>query len=146
MRLRLLLADSHTAFLTALSRFLCAQEDIEVVGQAGTGPAAVELTCQLNPNIVLMDVDTAVPPSMDVVRQIHREQPGVKIILWSIDPLPPRVCEALQTAVSGYLLKGCEPEILLTAIRTVAAGGEARESGRELPSPRCRAGPIEICS
>ena len=123
MRLRLLLADSHTAFLTTLGRFLCAHEDIEVVGQAGTGPAAVELTRQLNPNIVLMDVDTAVPPSMDAARQIHREYPGVKIILWSIDPLPPRVCEALQTAVSGYLLKGCEPEMLLTAIRTVAAGG-----------------------
>ena len=123
MRLRLLLADSHTAFLTALSRFLCAQEDIEVVGQASAGPAAVELTRQLNPNIVLMDVDTAVPPSMDVVRQIHREQPSVRMILWSIDPLPTRVCAALQSAVSGYLLKGCEPEILLTAIRTVAAGG-----------------------
>ena len=124
MRLRLLLADSHTAFLTALSRFLSAHEDIEVVGQASTGPAAVELTRQSNPNIVLMDVDTAVPPNMDVVRQIRREQPSVKIILWSIDPLPPRVCEALQTAVSGYLLKGCAPEILLTAIRTVAAGGK----------------------
>jgi len=124
MRIRILLADCHPAFLTTLNRFLCAQEDIEVVGQASTGPAAVELTRQLKPDIVLMDVDTAVLPGMDVVRQIHREQPGVKIILWSIDPLPPRVCEALQTAVSGYLLKGCEPEILLTAIRTVAAGGK----------------------
>ena len=123
MRIRILLADCHPAFLTTLSRFLCAHEDIEVVGQASTGPAAVELTCQLNPNIVLMDVDTAVPPSMDVVRQIHREQPGVKIILWSIDPLPPRVCEVLQTAVSGYLVKGCDPETLLAAIRTVADGG-----------------------
>jgi DNA-binding NarL/FixJ family response regulator len=123
MRIRILLADSHPAFLTTLSRFLCAQKDIEVVGQASTGPAAVELTRQSNPNIVLMDVDTAVPPSMDVVRRIHREQPGVKIIFWSIDPLPPRVCEALQTAVSGYLLKGCDPETLLTAIQAVAAGG-----------------------
>ena len=60
---------------------------------------------------------------MDVVRQIHREHAGVKIVLWSIDPLPTRVREALQSAVSGYLLKSCEPEILLTAIRTVAAGG-----------------------
>jgi len=124
MGIRILLADSHPAFLTTVSRFLQGQEDIEVVGQASTRPAAVELTRQLKPDIVLMDVDTAVPPNMDVVRQIHREQPGVKIILWSIDPLPPRVCEALQTAVSGYLLKGCEPEILLTAIRTVAAGGK----------------------
>ena len=123
MRLRLLLADSHTAFLTALSRFLSAHEDIEVVGQASTGPAAVELTRQSNPNIVLMDVDTAVPPNMDVVRQIRREQPSVKIILWSIDPWPPRLRETVKAAASGYLLKDCDPETLLTAIRTVAAGG-----------------------
>jgi len=123
MRIQLLLADSHPAFLTTLSRFLREQEDLEVVGQANAGPAAVELTRQLNPDIVLMDVDTAILPSMEAVRQIHRDQPGVKIILWSIDPLPPRAREMVKAAARGYLLKDCDPEMLLAAIRTVAKGG-----------------------
>jgi two-component system invasion response regulator UvrY len=123
MGIRILLADSHPAILTTLSRFLCSREDVEVVGQANTGPAAVELSRQLKPDIVLMDVDASVLPGMDAVRQIHREQPGVKIILWSIDPWPPRLRETVKAAASGYLLKDCDPETLLTAIRTVAAGG-----------------------
>jgi len=123
MRIRILLADSHPAFLPSLSRFFRDQQDVEVMGQANTGPAAVELTRQLKPDIVLMDIDILGLPSMGAVRQIHRDQPGVKIILWSIDPLPPRVRETLKTTVSGYLLKDCDPEMLLAAIRTATAGG-----------------------
>jgi DNA-binding NarL/FixJ family response regulator len=123
MRIRILLADSHPAFLTTLSRSLQGQEDLEVVGQANADPSAVELTRQLNPDIVLMDGDASVLPGMEAVRQIRQEQPGVKIILWSIDPLPPRVRETLKTTVSGCLLKDCDPEMLLTAIRTVVEGG-----------------------
>ena len=123
MRIRILLADSHPAFLTTLSRFLQGQEDIELVGQAKDGCTAVELTRQLVPDIVLMDGDASVLPGMEAVRQIRQEQPGVKIILWSFDPLPPRVWETLKTTVSGYVVKGCNPEMLLAAIRTVAAGG-----------------------
>ena len=124
MGIRILLADSHPAFLTTVSRFLQGQEDIEVVGEASTGPAAVELTRQLMPDIVLMDVDASVLPGMDAVRQIHREQPGVRILLWSMDPVPPRARETVKAAASGYLLKDCDPEMLLAAIRTVAAGGK----------------------
>ncbi len=123
MRIRILLADSHTVFLTALSRFLQGREDIEVVGQANTGPAVVDLTRQLKPDIVLMDMNVSGLPSIDAVQQIHREQPSVKIILWSVDPLPRRARETVKATAKGYLLKDCDPEMLLAAIRTVAAGG-----------------------
>jgi len=133
MRVRLLLVDSHEAFLTALSRFLQSQEAIEVVGQADTGPATVELTRQVKPDIVLMDIDISGLPTMGPVRQIRRDQPGVKIILWSIDPLPPRVREIVKASVNGYLLKDADPEVLLAAVRTVAVGGtymSAESNGR----------------
>ena len=123
MGIRILLADSHPAFLTTVSRFLQGQEDIEVVGQANAGPTAVDLTRQLQPDLVLMDVDASVLPGMDAVRQIHREQPSVRILLWSMDPVPPRARETVKAAARGYLLKDCDPEMLLAAIRAVAKGG-----------------------
>ena len=131
MGIRILLADSHPAFLTTLSRFLCNREDVEVVGQANTGPAAVELSRHLKPDIVLMDVDASVLPGMDAVRQIHREQPGVKIILWSMAPVPPRARETVKAAASGYLLKDCDAQEFIAAIQIVAKGGtyESPESG-----------------
>jgi len=122
MRIRILLADSHPAFLTALSRCLRDQEDIEVIGQAKDG-GAVELTQQLTPDIVLMDIDTSVPASVNAGRQIHRDQPDIKIIVLSVDPVPLHVRQMFKAAASGYLLKDCEPERLLAAIRTVAQGG-----------------------
>jgi DNA-binding NarL/FixJ family response regulator len=123
MRIRILLADSHTVSLVTLSRFLQDREDIEVVGQAKDGHTAVELTRQLIPDIVIMDADTAILPGVDAVRQIHRDQPGVRILIMSVDPVPPRVREAFKAGASGYLLKDCDPETLLTALRTVSDGG-----------------------
>jgi DNA-binding NarL/FixJ family response regulator len=123
MSIRILLADSHTICLVAWSKFLQGQENIEVVGQARDGHAAVELVRQLAPEIVLMDADTAIPRGMEVVRQIHRELTGVKIIILSVDPVQPPVQETLQAGASGYLVKNGDPRELLTAIRTVAEGG-----------------------
>ena len=123
MGIRILLADSHPAFLTTLSRFLQGQEDIELVGQAKDGCTAVELTRQLVPDIVLVDVDTSILPGIDAVRQIHRDQPGVRILILSMDPVLPRARETVKAAARGCLLKDCDPQELLTAIRAVAEGG-----------------------
>jgi DNA-binding NarL/FixJ family response regulator len=123
MSIRILLADPHTVSLATLRRLLEDQEDIEVVGQARDRHAAVELTRQLAPEIVLMDADIAVPSGMDAVQQIHQEAAGVKIIILSVDPTHPLVQETFQAGASGYLVKDGDPQELLPAIRIVAEGG-----------------------
>jgi len=123
MRIRILLADDHTIVLEGLRRFLQGQEDIEVVGQAKDGRTAVELTRQLAPDVVIMDISMPILNGIDATRQIHKDQPCVRIIVLSMYPANVHVREMFAVGACGYLLKDCDYQEVLAAIRTVAEGG-----------------------
>ncbi len=123
MAIRILLADDHTIVLQGLSRFLREQEDMEVVGQAKDGLATVELARELSPDIIIMDISMPGLSGVEATRQIHNEKPEIKIIGLSMHAAKRYVQEMYRAGARGYLLKDCDFDELMAAIRAVAAGG-----------------------
>ena len=122
MSIRIILADDHTIVRHGLNRLLQQEEDMEVIAQAADGHSTVELTRELSPDMVIMDIGMPYLNGIDATQQIAREFPQVKVIGLSMHSGKKFVVEMLNAGASGYLLKDCALEELTTAIKTVAAG------------------------
>jgi two-component system response regulator NreC len=123
MSIRILLADDHTIVLQGLSRFLREQEGMEVVGQAKDGLAVVTLARELSPDVVIMDISMPGLSGVEATRKIHDEKPDIKIIGLSMHAAKRYIQEMYKAGARGYLLKDCDFDELMAAIRAVAAGG-----------------------
>ncbi|MGP3937405.1 response regulator [Nonomuraea sp. KM88] len=121
---RVLVCDDQALIRTGFSTIIDAQPDLEVVGECGDGRAAVELTRQVNPDIVVMDVRMPVLDGIEATRELAGagvSQP-VKVLVVTTFNLDEYVYEALRAGASGFLLKDAPPQQLLHGIRTVASG------------------------
>jgi DNA-binding NarL/FixJ family response regulator len=122
--IRVLLADDQALVRAGFRALLDAEDDIEVVGEAGDGEEAVRLTEQLRPDIVLMDIRMPGVDGLVATRRIagdERLQQTRVVILTTFD-LDEYVFEALRAGASGFLVKDTRPAELVQAVRVVAAG------------------------
>ena len=122
--IRVLICDDQELVRTGYATILAAQPDLEVVGEAGDGRAAVSAAESLRPDVVVMDVRM---PMMDGIQATRRlAGPGVsapvKVLVVTTFNLDEYVYDALRAGASGFLLKDAKPAELITAVRTVAAG------------------------
>jgi two-component system response regulator NreC len=122
MSIRIILADDHTIVRHGLNKLLQQQKDMEVIAQASDGHSTVELTRELSPDMVIMDIGMPDLNGIDATQQIVRDFPQVKVIGLSMHSGKKFVIEMLKAGASGYLLKDCALEELTTAVKTVAAG------------------------
>jgi two-component system response regulator NreC len=123
MSTRILLADDHAIVRDGLSRTIRQEEDMEVVGQAKNGLDTVKLAGELSPDVVIMDISMPDLNGVEATRHICRGSPGVKIIVLSMHSAKHFVTEMFKVGAKGYLLKDCDYDELIRAIRTVAGGG-----------------------
>lgn len=121
MTTRILLADDHRIIREGLRTLLQRQPDIEVVGEAEDGIAAVSLTQTLRPHLVIMDIGMPRLNGIEATRQILARLKGVKIIVLSMHSDKTYIHEMLKLGASGYLLKDCAFEELIHAIEAVSA-------------------------
>ncbi|KJK57520.1 response regulator, partial [Saccharothrix sp. ST-888] len=100
------------------------QPDIEVVGEADDGEQAVELTCRLVPDVVLMDIRMPRLDGLEATRRIGAQASlaAVKVVVLTTFELDEYVFEALRAGAAGFLVKDTEPADLLRAVRVAAAG------------------------
>jgi len=122
MGIRILVADNHGILRQGLQALIEKQSDMEVVGQADNGLEAVEMTRQLQPDVVLMDVTMPVLNGIEATRRIKRELPEVKILALSVHSKREFILDMVKSGASGYMLKECVLDDLVRAINTVAAG------------------------
>ena len=121
-KIAVLLVDDHHMVRTGLAALLATTDDIVVVGQAGDGAAAVDVAGDTLPDVVLMDLSMPNLDGVEATRRILAEQPESKIVVLTSFSDRDRVSDALAAGAVGYLLKDCEPEDLLAAVRSAAAG------------------------
>jgi DNA-binding NarL/FixJ family response regulator len=122
MSIRIVLADDHDVVRHGLCRALQQEKDMEIVGQAGDGRAAISMAGQLLPDVLLMDIGMPDLNGIEATRQIHSQTPGVKVVALSMHSTPGPVTEMFRAGASGYLPKNCDFAELVRAIHTVAAG------------------------
>jgi len=123
MTIRLLLVDDHAVVRTGLRMLLENEEDIEIVGEAGTGQAALQMVERLQPDMVLMDIGLPDMTGIEVTRQMKQQWPQVAIVALTIHEDEEYFFQMLQAGANGYVPKRAAPEELLTALRTAADGG-----------------------
>jgi two-component system, NarL family, response regulator LiaR len=119
-----LIADDHPVVRQGLRTFLDLQEDLEVVGEAEDGEAAVVAVRDLVPDVVVMDVVMPKLDGIEAVRRIRDESPATRVLILTSFLDDEKVVPAVKAGAAGYLLKDIEPAELANAIRTVN-GGEA---------------------
>jgi DNA-binding NarL/FixJ family response regulator len=121
--MRVVLADDDAGMRKALRSLLAEHPDIEVVGDAADGWAAVECARECEPTIVLMDVVMAGMGGIEATRRLHVALPSVQVIAMSLHDDRQFVAAMRRAGASGYLLKDRIHEELAAALRTVADGG-----------------------
>ncbi len=122
--IRVLLADDQALVRAGFRALLDAQDDIEVIGEAGDGEAALQLTRTHKPDIVLMDIRMPGMDGLQATRAIAGEDAlgDVRVVILTTFDLDEYVFEALRVGASGFLVKSTEPAELVHAVRVVTAG------------------------
>jgi DNA-binding NarL/FixJ family response regulator len=118
---RVLIADDHDLVRGGLSAILDAN-DIRVVAEVSNGPTAVRTARQLQPDIVLMDIEMPGGDGLTATREILTHCPKTKVLVLTMFDLDDYVFQALRAGASGFLLKTAAPERLVQAIHACAAG------------------------
>ena len=122
MIVRVLVADDQAMVRAGFRMLLSREEDIEVVGEAANGAAAVREAERLRPSVVLMDIRMPELDGLEATRRILAGDPQARVLVLTTFDLDEYVYEALRAGASGFVLKDDPPESLLAAIRVVAAG------------------------
>jgi DNA-binding NarL/FixJ family response regulator len=119
---RVLLADDQALLRMGFRMVLEAEDDLEVVGEAADGDAAVSMVAALSPDVVLMDVRMPGTNGLEATERIVAEHPASKVLILTTFDLDEYAFAGLRAGASGFLLKDTRPADLVQAIRTVAHG------------------------
>jgi DNA-binding NarL/FixJ family response regulator len=119
---RVLICDDQPLVRAGVRTLLGTQPDIEVVGEAGDGAAAVAASARLRPDVVLMDVRMPGTDGITATGRIARDDRSPRVLVLTTFDQDEYVFDALASGASGFLLKDARPEDLIAGIRSVAAG------------------------
>lgn len=129
MTIRVLLADDQPLLLSALATILNSQPDIQVVATCVDGQAAVSAIRNDPIDIAILDIRMPVLDGIGALQEIRRIAPQVRVLMLTTFNVPDLIERALAAGAHGFLLKDAEPEVLLSAVRSVYRGESVLSTG-----------------
>jgi DNA-binding NarL/FixJ family response regulator len=123
MTIRVLLVDDHWEVRERLRILLMQAPDIELVGEAADGTEALVVLKRFPAEVVVMDLNLPEISGIETAKRILLEDPGIRVVIISLQSDPSYVKAGFRAGVTGYLLKDCAFEELVEAVHIVAAGG-----------------------
>jgi DNA-binding NarL/FixJ family response regulator len=121
--IKVLIADDHTILRKGLCEVLEQTNDITVTGEAADGTETIELLREQKIDVVVLDIEMPGRGGLEVLKDIHRLWPKIKVLILSMHPVEQFAVRAIKAGASGYLTKERSPYELIGAIRKVASGG-----------------------
>jgi two-component system response regulator NreC len=122
MAIRIILVDDHFVVRSGLRMLLESEQDVEILGEAGTAKEAMQVIAALRPDVVLMDIGLPDMTGIDATREIKSRHPETAIVALTIHEDEEYFFKMLEAGASGYVPKRAAPQELLTAIRAAANG------------------------
>nr|CAB44989.1 NarL protein [Stutzerimonas stutzeri] len=119
---RILLVDDHPMMRRGLRDLLDLEDDLEMVGEAGNGEDAIRLALQIEPDLILMDLNMPGIDGLETTRRMRDADIDARIIMFTVSDEQSHVLEALRNGADGYLLKDMDAEQLIEQIRIAATG------------------------
>ena len=120
--IRAVVVDDHAVVRTGIKLLLEREDDIDVVGEAGTAKDAVFRARALKPDVILLDVVMPGQSGIDVLPELLKEAPDTKVLVLSMQDDPSYVREAFAAGAAGYVLKEAADEEVVAAVRQIAGG------------------------
>jgi DNA-binding NarL/FixJ family response regulator len=127
--IRLLLVDDHPVFRAGLVSLLKLERDVLVVGQAGSGAAALRMWSHCRPDICLLDLSMPDVNGIETLKRIRRAQPEARVLILTSSESAADADAALATGACGFVVKNAEHDAILAAIRAIHGGGRGIRRG-----------------
>lgn len=121
--IRVVVVDDHQIVRDGLTALLGALDGIEVVGAAADGRDALHVVAETAPDVVVMDIQMPALDGIEATRFITQRQPGVRVVMLTMNEDDDTILAAIRAGASGYLLKGSGAEEVQHAVRAAAGGG-----------------------
>jgi len=144
--IRVALADDHRVVRVGLEQLLGTFDDVELVGSADGGEAAVEQATAQKPDVLLLDLSMPDLDGIEVTRRVAAASPGTRVVLFTSFSDRDQILQALDAGAIGYLLKDAEPEAIHDALRAAARGESplAPKAAAELLASRAERPTVDV--
>ena len=120
---RVLIVDDHAILRMGLASLLSSKKDIEVVGDAANGPEGIRRAIELKPDVVVMDLMMPGMGGAEATARLLEKAPDAKVLIITTFDTSDGIDRALKAGARGAIMKNCDFEELVDALRTVASGG-----------------------
>jgi two-component system, NarL family, invasion response regulator UvrY len=131
-RIRVLLVDDHAVVREGYRRLLERDESLAVVGEAAAMAEALMLDAQLQPDVIVLDIALPGVSGIEILRRLIARRPDARVLIFSMYQDGIYATHAMNAGAFGYLSKASAPDLLVSAVRTVAAGGRYMSPDVEL--------------
>jgi DNA-binding NarL/FixJ family response regulator len=122
MPIQVLLVDDHAVLRDGLSNIISLEQDMEVVGQADSGAKALEMLEELDPQVILMDINMPGMSGVEAIRRIRAKNQKVAVLVLTMFDRDEYLYESIRAGATGYLLKDAPSSDVIEAIRSAAKG------------------------